>query len=138
METVYLGVGSNLGNRKKYIQSAIQYLRETSGVYVKKISSLYETDPVGGPPQGKFLNGAIKLETSLLPGEFLIRLREIEKKVGRKQRVRYGPREIDLDILFFGQQKIFENDLQIPHPRIQEREFVKIPLREIAPERLLR
>lgn len=138
METVYLGVGSNLGDREKYIRQAVQCLSETPGVSVKKISSLYETDPVGGPPQGKFLNGAIELETSLLPREFLSRLKEIEKKVGRKHRVRYGPREIDLDILFFGQQKISENDLQIPHPRIQEREFVKIPLREIAPQQLLR
>lgn len=138
METVYLGVGSNLGDRKKYIQQAIQYLCGTPGISVKKVSSLYETDPVGGPPQGKFLNGAIEIETSLLPMEFLTRLKEIEKKVGRKHRVRYGPREIDLDILFFGQQKISENNLHIPHPRIQEREFVKIPLREIAPERLLR
>lgn len=135
METVYLGVGSNLGDRKKYIQSAIRYLRETSGVYVKKISSFYETDPVGGPPQGKFLNGAIELETLLSPRELLIRLKEIERKAGRKRRVRYGPREIDLDILFFGNQSISEGDLQIPHPKIQEREFVKIPLREIASQR---
>ncbi len=138
METVYLGVGSNLGDREKYIQQAIQYLRETPGISVKKISSLYETDPVGGPPQGKFLNGAIELETALSPRELLVRLKEIEKKAGRKRRVRYGPREIDLDILFFGDQEISDGDLQIPHPRIQEREFVKIPLREIAPERLLR
>lgn len=136
METVYLGIGSNLGDREKYIQQAIQYLRETSGIFVKKVSSLYETDPVGGPPQGKFLNGAIELETTLSPRELLVQLKEIEKRVGRKQRIRYDPREIDLDILFFGEQKIFEGDLQVPHPRIHEREFVKIPLREIAPERL--
>lgn len=137
METVYLGVGSNLGDREKYIRQAIQYLRETPGIYVRKISSLYETDPVGGPPQGKFLNGAIELETVLSPMELLVRLKEIEKKAGRKRRVRCGPREIDLDILFFGDQEISDGDLQVPHPRIQEREFVKVPLREIAPERLI-
>lgn len=138
METVYLGVGSNLGDREKYIQQAIRYLRETPGISVKKISSFYETDPVGGPPQGKFLNGAVELETVLSPRELLVCLKEIEKKAGRKQRIRYGPREIDMDILFFGDQSISEGDLQIPHPKIQEREFVKIPLREIAPQRLLR
>ena len=135
METVYLGVGSNLGDREKYIQQAIQYLRETPGISIKKISSLHETDPVGGPPQGKFLNGAVELETVLSPKELLVRLKEIEEKTGRKRRVRYGPREIDLDVLFFGNQSISEGDLQIPHPKIQEREFVKIPLREIAPQR---
>ena len=132
METVYLGVGSNLGDRERYIQQAIRSLRGTSGIFVKKVSSLYDTDPVGGPPQGKFLNGAIELETTLSPRELLTRLKEIEKRAGRKQRVRYGPREIDLDILLYDTLTLQNKDLQIPHPRMFERDFVLAPLREIA------
>lgn len=132
METVYLGVGSNLGDREKYIQQAIQYLRETPGISVKKISSLHETDPVGGPPQGKYLNGAIEIETRLSPRELLTCVKNIEKGLGRKERMKNWPREIDLDILLYGNQMIQEPGLEIPHPHMRERDFVLIPLREIA------
>ena len=133
METVYLGVGSNLGDREKYIQQAIQYLRETPGISVKKISSLHETDPVGGPPQGKYLNGAIEIETDFSPRELLSYLKNIEQELGRKKRKKNWPREIDLDILLYGDKTIKEEGLEIPHPRMWKRSFVLLPLSEIAP-----
>ena len=127
----YIGIGSNLGDRQKYIESAIQGLKETKGIEVRKVSSIYETDPEGGPVQGKYLNGAIEIETELGPRELLTRLLNIETLLGRKRTVKNGPRTIDLDILLFGDQKIDEPDLKIPHPRMCGREFVMKPLKEI-------
>lgn len=128
----YIGVGSNLGDREKNINSALGYLKGTEGIRLKRISSLYETEPVGGPPQGKFLNGAIAIETILSPRELLEKLKEIEGKLGRKRTVPNGPRTIDLDILTYGEEKIKEKDLIIPHPRMEMRDFVLQPLREIV------
>lgn len=127
----YIGIGSNLGDRRKYIESAIQRLKETKGIEVRKVSSIYETDPVGGPIQGKYLNGAIEIETELGPRELLARLLNIETLLGRKRTVKNGPRTIDLDILLFGDKKIDEPGLEIPHPRMAGREFVMKPLKEI-------
>ena len=127
----YIGIGSNLGDRQKYIESAIQRLKETKGIEVKKVSSIYETDPLGGPSQGKYLNGAIEIETEIEPRELLTRLLDIEIQLGRKRTVKNGPRTIDLDILLFGDKKIDEPGLKIPHPRMQRREFVMKPLKEI-------
>ncbi|MEK6732323.1 MAG: 2-amino-4-hydroxy-6-hydroxymethyldihydropteridine diphosphokinase [Candidatus Omnitrophota bacterium] len=127
----YIGIGSNLGDRQKYIESAIQRLKETKGIEVKKVSSIYETDPAGGPSQGKYLNGAIEIETELGPRELLTRLLNIETLLGRERTVKNGPRTIDLDILLFGDKKIDEPGLKIPHPRMCEREFVIKPLKEI-------
>ena len=132
METIYLGIGSNLGDRSAHIQKAIQLLNETEGIWIKKVSSLYETEPVGGPPQGKFLNGAIKIQTNLSPRQLLNSLKEVECQVGRKERKKNWPREIDLDILLYGNVKVQEEGLEIPHPRMFERDFVMIPLSEIA------
>jgi len=131
MESVYIGIGSNLGDRQKNIDLAIENLRSTSSIVVEKISSIYETDPVGGPPQGKFLNGVIRIKTALSPKELLAILKEIEKSLGRRQAVRFGPRVIDLDILTYGDIRINEENLIIPHPRMNEREFVLQGLREI-------
>ena len=129
----YIGMGSNLGDREKNISSAVEYLKKTSGIKVTRVSSLYETDPVGGPPQGKFLNGAIEIETYLSPYELLRRLKEIEMELGRKKTVVNGPRTIDLDILFYGDVKIEKEDIVIPHPRMEQRDFVLRPLNEINP-----
>ena len=127
----YIGIGSNLGDRQKYIESAIQRLKEIKGIEVRKVSSIYETDPLGGPSQGKYLNGAIEIETEIDPRELLTRLLDIEIQLGRKRTVKNGPRTIDLDILLFGDKKIDEPGLEIPHPRMREREFVMKPLKEI-------
>jgi len=127
----YIGVGSNLGDRKKHIEDAIEKLKNIEGVEVKRVSSIYETEPVGGPKQGKYLNGAIEIETGLGPREFLGKLQDIEKELGRKKTVKNGPRTIDLDILLYGDNKIDEPDLKIPHPNMHEREFVMKPLKEI-------
>ena len=127
----YIGIGSNLGDRRKYIENAIQKLNETKGIEVKKVSSIYETDPLGGPSQGKYLNGAIEIETEIEPRELLTRLLDIEIQLGRKRTVKNGPRTIDLDILLFGDKKIDEPGLKIPHPKMQRREFVMKPLKEI-------
>jgi len=128
----YIGIGSNLGDREKYIKSAIEKLKEAKDIEVKKISNTYETEPVGGPRQGRYLNGAVEIETSLEPRELLIKLQAIEKQLGRVRKIKNGPRTIDLDILLYGDRKIETPDLSIPHPRMREREFVMKPLREIA------
>ena len=136
MEIAYIGIGSNLGKRSKNIDIAIEHLRKTPLTFVEKISSIYETDPAGGPPQGKFLNGAIKIKTALSPQALLKRLKEIEKMLGRVKTVKNGPRIIDLDILMYGQQRISGEELTLPHPRMNEREFVLRGLNEIRDENI--
>lgn len=131
MKEVYIGVGSNLGDRRRNIKEAIRLLDETFEVKVDKVSKLYETEPVGGPPQGKFLNGAIRIETELSPSDLLRRLKEIEDELGRVRIVENGPRTIDLDILMFGDMHMDEEDLIIPHPRMDQRDFVKRPLADL-------
>jgi len=131
MVVCYLGVGSNLGNRRKNIKKALDYLAKTKGIKIEKASRIYETKAVGGVPQGKFLNAAIKIKTSLTPQLLLETLKKIEKDLGRKNTVRWSPREIDLDILLYGNKVIKIKNLVIPHPRMFEREFVLKPLREI-------
>jgi len=131
METVYLGMGSNLGDRKAFIQHAISSLPPS--VIPTLCSSLYQTQPWGYEEQGEFLNMALEAQTDLSPSELLLYLKDIEKRVGRKASFINGPREIDIDILFFGNQIMEEDSLIVPHPRIQERPFVLGPLSEIAP-----
>ena len=132
MSRVYLGIGSNLGNRRGNITKAIALLKENK-IKVRKKSHIIETLPVGGPSQGKFLNAVIEAKTELKPKELLRALKSIEKQLGRKKGVRFGPRSIDLDILFFDDLKIKTKYLEIPHPRICDREFVLKPLSQIAP-----
>ncbi len=127
----YIGIGSNLGDREKYIENAIEKLKNIEGVEVKRVSNIHETEPVGGPRQGKYLNAAIEIETGLKPRELLVKLQDIEKQLGRKRTVKDAPRTIDLDILLYGDNKIDEPDLKIPHPGMREREFVMKPLKEI-------
>jgi 2-amino-4-hydroxy-6-hydroxymethyldihydropteridine diphosphokinase len=127
----YIGIGSNLGDREKYIEDAIKKLKNIETVEVKRISGIYETEPVGGPKQGKYLNGVIEIETGLKPRELLLKLQDIENQLGRKRTVKNGPRTIDLDILLYGDSSINEPDLKIPHPNMREREFVMKPLKEI-------
>jgi 2-amino-4-hydroxy-6-hydroxymethyldihydropteridine diphosphokinase len=128
----YLGIGSNLGNRRRAIRTALADLNQTRGIVVECVSRIYETMPVGGPRQGKFLNAAIKIKTSVSCLALLRRLKEIEKSLGRKKTVRFGPRVIDLDILLYNNMIIRKKNLIVPHPRLFEREFVLKPLREIV------
>ena len=133
---VYLGVGSNLGDRRIFLAKAQSLIRKIPATRFLRESSIFETDPVGGPPQGKFLNAVWEIETSLSPDGLKDELLQIESKLGRRRTVRNAPREIDLDILFFGDRIVEEKELQIPHPRLHERAFVLFPLSELAPEKV--
>jgi len=130
----YLGLGSNLGYREANIAEAYRRLGSMPGVRVTKRSSLIDTAPVGGPPQGDFLNAACELETTLSARELLAAVLGVERAMGRKPGVRWGPRIIDIDILLYDESIIEEPDLVVPHPRLTEREFVLGPLAEIAPD----
>jgi len=135
MAKVYIGIGSNLGDRGKNIADAVNCIEQEKSLNLTKQSSLYETGAVGGPPQGKFLNGALEVETNLPPRDLLERLKGIERKLGRDfSEVRWGPRTIDLDILLYGNLILNEPGLTIPHPLFHKRVFVLRPLAEIAPE----
>jgi 2-amino-4-hydroxy-6-hydroxymethyldihydropteridine diphosphokinase len=149
MSTVYIGIGSNIGNREKNCIHAIQLLKE-NGIAVKKQSSMYETEPWGIKDQPKFINMAIEVETKKEPEELLTVLKCIEKTIGREDAIccseptayrllptaqRWGPRIIDLDILFYDDLILDRAGLKIPHPFMHEREFVLKPLAEIAPDK---
>jgi 2-amino-4-hydroxy-6-hydroxymethyldihydropteridine diphosphokinase len=132
MNTAYLSLGSNLGDRAGNIQRAIDAL-ESRGVHVKRQSSLYETEPVDVLNQDWFLNCVVQAETNLLPRQLMKVLLETEQALGRRRRVFRGPRTIDIDILLFGSDVIALPDIEIPHPRMAERRFVLVPFAEIAP-----
>jgi 2-amino-4-hydroxy-6-hydroxymethyldihydropteridine diphosphokinase len=135
MPTVYIGLGANLGNREATIRAALDRLRAHPRIQVRAVSTLIRTEPVGGPPaQSAFLNGAAQIETDLAPEALLDVLKEIERDLGRRRRVRWGPREIDLDILLFGDRVQASERLTLPHARLRERRFVLAPLAEIAPD----
>ena len=132
MYTCYIGVGANLGNRRKNIKLAIKKITALKKTKVIKVSKLIKSDPVGGPPgQGKYLNGAVKIKTELLPGTLLKELKKIEHELGRVKTVRNGPRVIDLDILLYADKMINTKKLVIPHPRMFFRDFVIKPLLEV-------
>lgn len=132
MTTCYIGIGSNLGDRRKFIDSAVEELTRTRGIAVKRTSSIYETEPVGAVAQGKFLNGVLEIETSLAAEDLLRELNRIEALLGRKRSIPNGPRTIDLDILYYGDESVRSAVLTIPHPRLGEREFVLKGLRELG------
>ena len=129
----YIGFGSNIGDRLTHIQNAIQNLSKTEGIILRQISSLYKTDPVGYEAQAQFLNGVAAIQTTLPPLSLLHTLKDIETAIGRKHRIRWGPREIDLDILIYGDVCLQTEKLVIPHPEMHLRGFVLVPLAEIAP-----
>ena len=132
LSKIFLGIGSNLGDRQNNIQKALLELNAIS-ITVEQVSTIIETDPEGGPSQGKFLNAVARCCTQLRPHDLLKNLKTIESKLGRVQTVHHGPRTIDLDILLYDQQKISTKELTIPHPRMCERAFVMEPLKEIHP-----
>jgi 2-amino-4-hydroxy-6-hydroxymethyldihydropteridine diphosphokinase len=132
--TAYIALGSNLGDRRAYLEQALAALRRPPGLAVTRVSSFYETEPVGGPPgQGRYLNAVAELETQREAEDLLRVLLEVEQDLGRVREVRDGPRTIDLDLLFFGERVCATADLTLPHPRLHERLFVLQPLGEIAP-----
>ena len=135
MSIAYIGIGSNVGNRRYHCLKAVELL-EQSGQTVSKISSLYETEPWGVKDQPPFINMAVEIETGFPPKKLLALLKKIEKKMGRKKTVRWGPRVIDLDILFYDDLTLNDNDLVIPHPFMHTRAFVLEPLSEIAPDKV--
>jgi 2-amino-4-hydroxy-6-hydroxymethyldihydropteridine diphosphokinase len=132
--TAYIGIGSNVGDRLGFCRSAVDELRGIEGVDVVDVSSLYETSPVGGPPQRSFVNLVVRIETNLSARRLLETCKAIEDRLGREPSERWGPRVIDLDILLYGTEKIGEPDLEVPHPRMAERAFVLVPLLEISPD----
>lgn len=128
-----IALGSNIPPREASLRTALERVDQLPLTAVVGCSRLYETAPVGGPPQGLFLNAAALIETSLLPAELLDRLLRIEKKQGRRRTVQNGPRTIDLDIIFYNDLIVDEPGLSIPHPRFDERGFVLQPLADIIP-----
>lgn len=130
--TAYLGLGSNLGNRQDNLDKALDLLSQR--LPVRKVSSLYDTEPVGNTNQPRFLNLVCQVDVRLAPAELLILVKGIELKLGRAPGTHNAPRPIDIDILFYGDQVIETPELVIPHPRLVERAFVLVPLAEIAPD----
>jgi 2-amino-4-hydroxy-6-hydroxymethyldihydropteridine diphosphokinase len=140
-ETTFLGLGSNLGDRLDYLQRAIDLLDADPKVHVDQVSTVYETEPVGGPDQGPFLNLAARIRTRRSPRRLLRLCHEVEKALdrvrpgmrGRPLQERWGPRTIDIDILLWPGRVVATRSLQIPHPRLAERAFALVPLVEVAP-----
>lgn len=126
-----VGLGSNLGDRRATLESAIERLAELGEIRARSL--LYETDPVG-PPQPDFLNAAVRLQTALTPVELLRALLGIERDFGRERREKWGPRTLDLDLLWIRDQVVDTPELVVPHPRLLERAFALVPLLDVAPE----
>lgn len=133
MYTAYIGFGSNIGDRLSFIEQSLHNLSQTIGIIITRISSIYETEPVGNIDQDKFLNGVVKIETHHSPQTLLNILKTIEFNIGRQHRRHWGPREIDLDLLIYSDLCIQTPELIIPHPEMHLRRFVLVPLSEIDP-----
>lgn len=127
----YLALGSNIGNREETLQKAIRRLHEQPGIRVLRVSSVYETDPVGYVDQAAFLNMAVAVETELSPDLLLETALSIEKELGRVRTIRWGPRTIDIDVLLYGHETVQKEHLVIPHPAMAKRAFVLVPLRDV-------
>ncbi len=128
-----MGIGSNMGNRRMNVRKALRLIGALKETRILAVSRFIETLPQGGPRgQRKFLNGVVKIKTAIPPVTLLAEFKKIEKKIGRTPSVRWGPRVIDLDMLFYGGRRIKTRTLTVPHPRILERDFVITPLREVV------
>lgn len=134
MVQVYVGIGSNVGDRRENMDRAAALLKEKISPAHFKTSAIRETSPVGGPPQENFLNAVWSFETDLGAKSLLEVLLGIERALGRERKEKNGPRTMDLDVLFYGEEKIRQPGLTIPHPRLHERKFVLDPLYELAPD----
>jgi 2-amino-4-hydroxy-6-hydroxymethyldihydropteridine diphosphokinase len=131
--TAFVGIGSNLGDREAHLSRAIELLSAEDAIEVSGVSQIRETEPVGPVEQGPFLNAAVQVETELAPRELLDRLLDIERRMGRVRRERFGPRTIDLDLLLYGDEVVEEPGLTVPHPRLKERRFALEPLSDLDP-----
>lgn len=129
----YLALGSNLGEREHHLQGAVDALAASPDVRVVAVSNVYETDPVGGPEQGRFLNAVVALDTALTPPELLALAQQLEAEARRVRNEHWGPRTLDVDVLLVGDEVVDEADLVVPHPRVWERGFVLAPLHDVAP-----
>jgi 2-amino-4-hydroxy-6-hydroxymethyldihydropteridine diphosphokinase len=133
MARVFIGMGSNLGDRALQLQKALELIGVMPSTKILRMSSIYETSPVGIPDQPRFLNAVIELSTSMVPVDLLKEMEKIERELGRMEITRWGPRTIDLDILLCDDDVIVSDELTIPHPRMTERKFVLVPLAELDP-----
>lgn len=136
-ETAYLALGSNLGDRLATLQRAVDLLGAEPGIAPTRCSRVWETHPVGGPPQPDFLNVVIRAEVGLEPLDLLAACQRVETALGRVRDVRWGPRTIDVDVLLLDARVIAHPDLVVPHPRMHERAFVLLPLLDIDPDPVL-
>lgn len=132
MKIVYLGLGSNVGDRESQIDAALEALNAPDLRLLRR-SSLYETEPIGFKDQGWFLNMVAEFETDLFPKQLLQRMQKVELGMGRVRTVRNGPRSIDIDILLYGNAVIQTTELEVPHPRYRERRFTLAPMAELNP-----
>ena len=134
MNTAFLSLGSNLGNRYEMLQDAVRLLQEQTELNVTRVSSVYETDPVGYTEQSPFLNLVVEVQSDLSADEVLFICLKTEQTLGRIREFRWGPRCIDLDILLYNDENIVSEKLTVPHPRMHERGFVLVPLLELVPD----
>ncbi|MEZ4784041.1 MAG: 2-amino-4-hydroxy-6-hydroxymethyldihydropteridine diphosphokinase [Candidatus Kapaibacterium sp.] len=132
----WLGLGANLGDRAATIRRSLEAIGSLPETTLTQVSSLYLTPPLGPPDQPEYINCVAQIETTLPPLQLLQKLKAVEKSLGRKERERWREREIDIDILFYGDKIVQQESLQIPHPELQNRPFVLVPLAEITPELL--
>jgi 2-amino-4-hydroxy-6-hydroxymethyldihydropteridine diphosphokinase len=130
----YLGIGSNLGDRLAYLQLAVDELSRDAQIVVVAVSPVYETAPVGGPPQDAFLNAVVAIDTDLDPKELLAACHRVEQVGERVRAERWGPRTLDVDLLLLDDCRVDDAELTVPHPRMWERGFVLAPLRDVAPD----
>ena len=137
VQWAFLGLGSNIDDRLDYLQAAVNALAAHRRIRVDAVSSVYETDPVGGPEQEPFLNLVVRAATRLSPKGLLKVGQSIEQELGRERTQRWGPRTIDIDILLYGERTVRRRNLEIPHPRLTERPFALVPLLEVAPGKKL-
>lgn len=135
-ERVFLSLGSNVGDRRGYLEEALARL-EAEAVHVVRTSSVYQTAPWGPVRQGPFLNLVAEVRTTLDPRALLACAQRVEAALGRARQVRWGPRTVDVDVLLYGDRVVCEPDLEIPHPRLRQRAFVLVPLFEVAPDLVL-
>ncbi len=137
MKKAYIALGSNLGERLENLKQALELLEGEIAIMIQEVSAVYETAPVGGPKQEPFLNACAAITTNLLPTQLLLKMLGVEETMGRIRKERWGPRIIDLDLLIYEGATMITPLLELPHPRLAERDFVLFPLFDIAPDLLI-
>ena len=134
--TSYISFGSNLGDREKNINEALKLINDSDDIEIINVSKIIETEPWGYLEQDNFLNGVCEIKTLMTPKELIVFLLEIEKKLKRERLIKWGPRTLDLDVIYYDDLISEDDEIILPHPRMEEREFVLVPLNEIAPNKL--